>query len=52
MPGLTFSGLPSVTKQNIVISLPAYMYIVGDLIDSLNDIPMGKLLFKFKPECR
>ncbi|KAL4454907.1 hypothetical protein ABPG74_006289 [Tetrahymena malaccensis] len=52
MPGLTYSGLPSVNRQNIAISLPQYMNIIGDLIDSSDDIPMQKLLFKFHDSCR
>lgn len=52
MPGLRFSTLPSVTRQDIIVSLPAYMNILGELIDGSDSLPMVKLLLKFEPSCR
>ena len=41
MPGMLFSSIPSVTQQNIVVSLPVFMKF--SQIDKIEDIPMQSL---------
>jgi len=44
--GLTFSNNPSVTDQNVLVSLPTFRRLAGDAISSYEDIPMASLLIK------
>ena len=48
MPGMLFSSIPSVTQQNIVVSLPVFMKF--SQIDKIEDIPMQSFKLKDQPE--
>ena len=44
--GLTFSNNPSVTDQNVLVSIPTFRRLAGDAITSYQDIPLDSLLIK------
>ncbi|CAD8101464.1 unnamed protein product [Paramecium primaurelia] len=43
-PALKFSSLPSVQEQNVVVSLPTFRRLCGNLIDAVENYPMKRLL--------
>jgi len=45
-PGFSFSSLPSVNNQHIIVSMPTYLRLANGRIRSIQDIPVYKLLIK------
>ena len=47
--GFTFSPLPNVINQDILISLPTYMRLSNlDIGEGVNGLPMNRLFLKLK----
>jgi len=47
-PGFTFSRLPSVLQQDMLVSLPTYARLARNVTKSVRDLPMERLLVKAK----
>jgi len=51
-PGFTFSNIPSVDFQDVLVSLPTYMRLVGDRVANYAQIPIDKLMIKVKGDSK
>lgn len=49
-PALTFSIIPSVLVQSVVVSLPTYIRLTNGEIFYFSSLPMQRLLLKFKQD--
>ena len=45
-PAFTFSNSPFINNQNVLVSMPTFRRLLGDSVDSIEEIPMSTLLIK------
>eukprot|EP00741_Cyanophora_paradoxa_P024886 tig00000317_g24027.t1 len=48
-PGFKFSKFPTVTNQDVLVSLPSFLRFCRGAFRSVEDIPYGRLFIKLKP---